>query len=121
MRSECACFPRPGRHGRSLSGWQFGHSEAASASKARSAGRRSPQVPHGRLRGGAPGSPERVGPGRDPAGPAGGAAEPRVRRPVRATAACTPARRSWLPVENPTHSNGGRDRRRTGSGLEVRP
>lgn len=105
MRSECACFPRPGRRDRSLSGWLFGHSEAVSASRARGAGRRSLQVPHGRL-------------GVELQGvlsasvPVGGAAEPRVRRPARATAACTPARRSWLPVESPTHSNGGRDRRR---------
>lgn len=49
MRSECACFPRPGRRDRSLSGWLFGHSGAVSDSRARGTGRRSLQVPHGRL------------------------------------------------------------------------
>lgn len=53
--------------------------------------RRSLLAPHGRLRGGAPGRPERVGPGRGVAVPAGGAADPSAQRPGGLRAPPSPA------------------------------
>lgn len=83
-----------------------------SASKALGTGRRSLAVPHGRLRGGAPGRTENVRPGRGVASPAGGAACPGA--PEACARHCRQHSRQeeLAAVENPTRSNGGRDLRR---------
>lgn len=83
-----------------------------SASKALGTGRRSLAVPHGRLRGGAPGRTENVRPGRGVASPAGGAAGPGAPEACARHCRLHSRQEELAAVENPTLSNGGRDLRR---------